>query len=374
MTCSLSNLARLIVNIIMKVKLFTLALVTLTAGLLASCKKADLTTSVTGVTLDKTTLEIAAGDADVKLTATISPENATDKTVSWASDKTDIATVDQEGKVHAVAPGAANITVTTTDGGKTASCAIIVIPEGALPGEFSVSATKKVRFSRGNLVAAIDATGAPTAWKFAANQYDCLGEGGTNTTIGSQAGDVDLFGWSTPSSNYGISTTLSGGPYLGEFVDWGKAYCGQKGLADDTWRTLTSAEWQYLFDTRTVNGDIKEGHSYQRAYINSTGTADSGVYGMILYPDNYTSQTAATNYTSTEWAAMEVAGCIFLPAAGSRFGSIVEKAGSRGFYWSSSGDNFSAASCISFEESEVKPDNANFRNLGFSVRLVTEAK
>ena len=49
----MSNLARLIVNIIMKVKLFTLALVTLTAGLLASCKKADLTTSVTGVTLDK---------------------------------------------------------------------------------------------------------------------------------------------------------------------------------------------------------------------------------------------------------------------------------------------------------------------------------
>ena len=70
---------------------------------------------VTGVTLSQTavTLDI---DQSINLTATVAPENATNKAVMWASDKTDIATVDANGKVTAVAAGTANITVTTADG------------------------------------------------------------------------------------------------------------------------------------------------------------------------------------------------------------------------------------------------------------------
>ena len=67
------------------------------------------------------------------------------------------------------------------------------LPEGALPGEFSISAAKKVHFSQGNLVATVNASGVPVAWKFATKQHDYLGEGGANHTIGSSAGDVDLF-------------------------------------------------------------------------------------------------------------------------------------------------------------------------------------
>ena len=80
---------------------------------------------VTGVTLNQTavTLDI---DQSITLTATVAPENATNKAVTWASDKTDVATVDANGKVTAVAAGTANITVTTADGGKTATCAITV--------------------------------------------------------------------------------------------------------------------------------------------------------------------------------------------------------------------------------------------------------
>ncbi|MBQ0128155.1 MAG: hypothetical protein KBS80_09280, partial [Bacteroidales bacterium] len=89
-------------------------------------------------------------------------------------------------------------------------------PEGALSGKFSVGAGKQVQFSKGNLVATIDAAGTPTAWKFAANQYDCLGEGGANKTIGTAAGDVDLFGWSTAATTYGISTSTSNGDYSGD--------------------------------------------------------------------------------------------------------------------------------------------------------------
>ena len=82
---------------------------------------------VTGVTLSQTavTLDI---DQSITLTATVAPENATNKAVTWASDKTDIATVDANGKVTAVAAGTANITVTTADGGKTATCAVTVNP------------------------------------------------------------------------------------------------------------------------------------------------------------------------------------------------------------------------------------------------------
>ncbi|HIR29764.1 MAG TPA: Ig-like domain-containing protein [Candidatus Coproplasma stercorigallinarum] len=82
---------------------------------------------VTGVTLSQTavTLDI---DQSITLTATVAPENATNKAVRWASDKTDVATVDANGKVTAVAAGTANITVTTADGGKTATCAVTVNP------------------------------------------------------------------------------------------------------------------------------------------------------------------------------------------------------------------------------------------------------
>ena len=82
---------------------------------------------VTGVTLSQTavTLDI---DQSITLTATVAPENATNKAVTWASDKTDVATVDANGKVTAVAAGTANITVTTADGGKTATCTVTVNP------------------------------------------------------------------------------------------------------------------------------------------------------------------------------------------------------------------------------------------------------
>ena len=81
---------------------------------------------VTGVTLNISELTLTVGDPDGKLTATVLPDNATDKNVTWSSSNTDVATVDTEGNVHAVAPGNATITVTTEDGSKTATCAVTV--------------------------------------------------------------------------------------------------------------------------------------------------------------------------------------------------------------------------------------------------------
>ena len=80
---------------------------------------------VTGVALDKTKLTLAVGGSGT-LTATVSPENATNKGVKWASSNTSVATVDANGKVKGVKPGTATITVTTDDGGYTATCKVTV--------------------------------------------------------------------------------------------------------------------------------------------------------------------------------------------------------------------------------------------------------
>ena len=80
--------------------------------------------AVTSVALDNTTLALTVGDAAVQLTATVAPDNATDKTVTWSSDKTSVATVDATGKVTAVAAGTA--TITATAGDKTATCTVTV--------------------------------------------------------------------------------------------------------------------------------------------------------------------------------------------------------------------------------------------------------
>ena len=78
---------------------------------------------VSAVSLDKQTLEMTVGDKE-QLTATVTPDNADDKTVAWTSDKTEFVTVDANGLVTAVAAGEA--TVTATAGGKTATCTVTV--------------------------------------------------------------------------------------------------------------------------------------------------------------------------------------------------------------------------------------------------------
>ena len=81
--------------------------------------------SVTGVTLNKTALNLVTG-ASESLIATISPSNATNKNVEWTSSNTNVATVDTTGKVIGVSSGSATITVKTKDGAKVATCNVTV--------------------------------------------------------------------------------------------------------------------------------------------------------------------------------------------------------------------------------------------------------
>ena len=90
-----------------------------------------VTYKVTGVSLDKTSLNLNPGKEGT-LTATITPSNATNQNVTWESSDTKVATVDN-GLVTAVAEGTATITVTTADGGKTATCEVTVTQPAKTP-------------------------------------------------------------------------------------------------------------------------------------------------------------------------------------------------------------------------------------------------
>lgn len=112
--------------------LFNIIVAIVIVGVIPSCSKDDptpepgsSTINVTGVSLNKSSLSLAAGSHET-LTATVAPANATNKSVTWSSDKSDVAIVDANGSVSSLKVGEANITVTTVDGSKTASCKVTV--------------------------------------------------------------------------------------------------------------------------------------------------------------------------------------------------------------------------------------------------------
>ena len=255
--------------------------------------------------------------------------------------------------------------------------------DGALPGLFSVSATQQVYFSQGNL----QYQASTNTWRFAEHQYDYVGtqtadvygyhggnvSGSDNRSISSTySGWIDLFGWGT-----GDNPTLSSDNYgaYGTFVDWGSNPISNGGNTANRWRTLTQAEWEYLLNTRPgASSKLGSGN------IN-------GVGGLIILPDNwtlpsecsFTSGNASSHndwtrnsYTLSQWAQMETAGAVFLPAAGSRLGTDVGNVGYLGYYWSSSPYYEYYAYYMFFRSNFLYATNYCNRNFGFSVRPVQD--
>lgn len=111
----------------------TITVTTADGGKTATC---DVTVKICrpeSVSLNYSTFAMSKGGT-LQLTATVSPEKAENKNVTWATSDSDKATVDQNGLVKAVGPGEAVITVTTVDGGKTATCAITIQDSGDFTG------------------------------------------------------------------------------------------------------------------------------------------------------------------------------------------------------------------------------------------------
>ena len=352
--------------------------------------------SVTSIMLNETTLTKKLGDVAVTLTATVKPDNATDKTITWTSENPAVASVNN-GLVSIIGVGTAIITAAANDGsGVKATCTVTVSVPGLLAGKFSVSATKQVRFSQGNLQAKIAgyASNVATAseWRFADSQYSYIGNAAGNTSFAVDTW-VDLFSWVGESANndtYGLitftsSTQVNHGNNTSESLksDWGKLAISNGGnAANSGWRTLTSAEWTYLFQTRT---DAANKFGYATV---------AGKNGIIIVPDEFTdpmknggsnafvgSTTTGFNanvYTEDNWTAMEAAGCVFLPAAGTRLENMVYNSefydnNGSGRYWSSNSHNDGCfeAFCIGFYADNLcaNYDSEN-RCSGISVRLV----
>ena len=93
--------------------------------------------AVTSVALNESALSLKEG-RNVTLSATITPDDATNQSVTWKSSDPDIATVDANGKIRALKPGTATITVITEDGGKTATCTVTVEPGDPLKSSRTV--------------------------------------------------------------------------------------------------------------------------------------------------------------------------------------------------------------------------------------------
>jgi len=266
--------------------------------------------NVTDIVLDKATLSLTVGETET-LTATVSPNDAANKAVSWTSSHPLVATV-ANGKVTAVKAGTATITVTTADGGFTATCTVTVTDTDEPEPEEGVLIAG-VRWATCN----VDAPGT-----FAAKPEDAgmlyqwnrkIGWSSTNPMINSDGGNT----WSNlfPDATY----------------TWEAA----NDPCPPGWRVPTHEEQQSL-----VNSGIGE------------WTTLNGVTGRFFGNDNQK---------------------VFFPAVGFRLGNNGEliDAGSYGIYWSSTRINTPNVHDISFN-SEFVGMYTSAPITGCSVRCVKQ--
>ena len=217
----------------------------------------------------------------------------------------------------------------------------VPLPEGVINGLFSVSSTKQVYFSKGNLQ--YIGSAATPYWKFADHQWEYLGNNGQNST--SQTVDRDLFGWATSGYNHNNhsyqpwETNETQANYyaynnqaLNLWQENGQAEWGYNAISNGGnqenigWHTLIPARWEYLFNTRTTSSGIR----YAKAQVN-------GVNGMIMLPDDWNTSYYTLNSTNTANAkyntnvislenwnnVLEPHGAVFLPDAGVRVGTTI---------------------------------------------------
>ena len=293
--------------------------------------------NVAGVSLNKTDISLEIG-AIFNLSATVVPSNAAERSVSWSSSNTSIATVDASGIVTGIKAGSAIITVMSTDGGYIATCGVTInsskpvtpeavdlgLPSGIKWASFNLGATKPEEYGRYYQWAGLqDVTDISIYLDLSNCPY--------------HTGSSSSSGWTKYIPSYKSSYwSGSGSPdnktVLDPEDDVAHVKLGGK------WRMPTDSEFEELLDNCTLEW-----------------TALNGVNGQKF--------TSKKNGNS-----------IFLPAAGSRSGDHLTSAGSSGFYWSSAlskADPYDACG-FSFYPNDDGYTNVSYRLLGKPVRPVSE--
>ena len=236
---------------------------------------------------------------------------------------------------------------------------------------FSVSSSKKVEFSKGNL----QYRASTNEWRLAPNQYSYIGLDNRNISQ-NYNGWIDLFGWGTSGNNnkfpYLTSTDYSdygdgNNDIAGTEYDWG-VHNRIDHYQEGVWRIMTEDEWRYLY--------------YRSSNLRTRGQID-GVNGYIFLPDDWEDRVQlvkdAEEYrdnliTVEAWKTMEDNGAIFLPAAGGRTGKTLVGVDNEGHYWTGSTRSVSRyAVQISFKTNFFMLEIYN-RSAGFAVRLVRNTK
>lgn len=239
-------------------------------------------------------------------------------------------------------------------------------PTGSLSGLFTVSSTKKVYFSQGDLQY------RPTnqTYRFAESQLEIMGNANANISSYWLSSWIDLFGWGTGDNPRNTSTSDSD---YSSFTDWGCNPISNGGNQANLWRTLTYGEWDYLFSVRSTSSGIR----YAKALVD-------GVKGVIVLPDNWSTSYytltspnmlnvafSVNTISAYNWTnKFEAHGAVFLPLAGSREGTTVSE--TVGYYWSSTAFGSTQAYYLFFNDTEVDTHYGG-RHYGYAVRLVTNA-
>ena len=207
----------------------------------------------------------------------------------------------------------------------------------ALPGEFSVGATKKVQFSRGNLYWDGD------SYEFEANQY----------TIGTWNAEnhVNYFFWSKEESVAGAasyadaSAAASDVFFTNATAETAKADFTVSGVTGK-FRTLSAGEWTYILSTRENAADL----------LVEDVTVCGVEHCLVIAPDaclnSYVFDKTKKSYDAAAWATAEAAGLVCLPPAGYRDGTDVKSGEGNGFYWASTTDAADKASNLGFKKSD----------------------
>ena len=264
---------------------------------------------------------------------------------------------------------------------------------------FSIAEGQQVLFSPGNLqysTAGNHATAEGTAngtFRFAEHQYDYLGQ--ANALVSdTNSGWIDLLTWgssgwhvspcSEKDGDYDIESLCGSEAY----ADWG-VYNAIGDDAPGTWRTLTCNEWDYLVNRRAASTiDGTDSARYAEATV-------CGVKGLILFPDrferpesldsivginrnSFAIHFADNTYSAEQWALMEKAGAVFLPAAGFRGGTWLSTIGEGGSYWSSTCNANRQAYALLFIDGVVNASAEctydKDRGYGRSVRLIKDVR